>query len=238
MKVENIEKIIKSNDAFRAMSAKLDDSNEEQITVEGVAIVANWIDSHGSIFTRECLEGSLEEMIIHNTDHVRNFDSLISNQVETSLIDMSLRELGIESEGSVPAFVFKSTFTKEDNERMFREYKRGRVKYHSIEFDWQRRAEEIICVSSTYNASQEYKDNWDKYYPLVANKEVADERGWFYVYERAPIVAISAVVLGSNRLTPTLSARGFNDLKIELQEIVQQVEEQKEEKRSMFSRLG
>ena len=72
----------------------------------------------------------------------------------------------------------------------------------------------------------------------MANKEVADERGWFYVYERAPIVAISAVVLGSNRLTPTLSARGFNDLKIELPEMVQQVEEQKEEKRSMFSRLG
>ena len=49
MKVENIEKIIKSNDAFRAMSAKLDDSNEEQLTVEGVAIVANWIDSHWSV---------------------------------------------------------------------------------------------------------------------------------------------------------------------------------------------
>ena len=39
MKVENIEKIIKSNDAFRAMSAKLDDSNDEQITVEGNLLI-------------------------------------------------------------------------------------------------------------------------------------------------------------------------------------------------------
>jgi hypothetical protein len=51
---------------------------------------------------------------------------------------------------------------------------------------------------------------------MVINKEVADERGWFYVYEKAPIIEISAVVMGSNVLTPTLSERGYSDEQIRL----------------------
>ena len=49
-----------------------------------------------------------------------------------------------------------------------------------------------------------YRD-WDKYYPIVANKEVADERGFFWIVSEAKIIEGSAVVMGSNSATPTLS---------------------------------
>lgn len=214
MKIEDIRKVIDTNSNFRALSSS-SSPNEETITVNGVAITANYIDYHGSMFTRSCLEESLNEFIIHNADHERTYRSLISNDVIKSIEVKSIRELGEDRDGQIDAFVFKSTFSKEDNEDMFREYSRGRVKFHSIEFDWSRRSNEIICVNSTYNTEQKYKDNWEKYYPSVINKEVADKRGWFYVYERAPIIAISAVVIGSNKLTPTLSARGLNNISFE-----------------------
>lgn len=234
MKIEDIKKIVNSNDSFRALSTKAVELEDENITVEGVAITANYIDKHGSMFTRECLEKSLSETIIHNADHVRDFDHLISNGVEKEIREIPYSELGSDLEGNGIAFCFKSTFSKEDNERMFKQYKRNRVLYHSIEFDWSRRQAEILCVASTYNAPDEYKENWDKYYPMVANKDVADSRGWFYVYEEAPIVAVSAVVMGSNKLTPTLSARGFSDEALKFEEIVKQVEE-KQEKRSLIT---
>ena len=249
MKIEQIKDLISDNGNMRALSATASEvSQEETIVVEGVAIIANYIDKHGSIFTTDCLSESLAETVIHNADHVRDFAHLISNSVEVELREIPFSELGEDREGSATAFCFKSEFSKEDNSAMFKEYKRNRVKYHSIEFDWSRRSDEILCVASTYNAPDEYKANWDKYYDKVLNKEVADARGWFYVYEKAPIIAVSAVVLGSNKVTPTLSTRGYSEemLKVELElapvvgtEVIVEEPEPKREapKTSIFSRL-
>ena len=237
MRIEEIKKIASEKDSFRALSANqnvTDDS--ETLTVEGVAIIANYIDSHGSIFTEDCLRASLDETIIHSADHIRDYDHLISTSVEKEIRSIPFRDLGVDIEGDAIAFCFKSVFEKEDNERMYKQYKRGRVKYHSIEFDWSRRGAEIYCANRTMHG-QEYKDNWDKYYPTVVNQEVADARGWFYVYERAPIVAVSAVVLGSNKVTPTLSARGLSDEVLKL-EIEPKEDSKREEKQSIISRLS
>ena len=237
MRIEEIKKIASEKDSFRALSANqnvTDDS--ETLTVEGVAIIANYIDSHGSIFTEECLRESLNENIIHNADHIRDYDHLISTSVEKEIRSIPFIELGVDIEGNATAFCFKSVFDKDDNERMYKQYKRGRVKYHSIEFDWSRRSKELLCINNE-REGQEYKDNWDKYYPTVINKEVADARGWFYVYERAPIVAVSAVVLGSNKVTPTLSARGLSDEVLKL-EIEPKEDSKREEKQSIISRLS
>lgn len=250
MKIEQIKDLVSGNGNMRALSATASDvSDEETIVVEGVAIIANYIDKHGSIFTTDCLTESLSEIVIHNADHVRDFEHLISNSVEVAMREIPLSELGESLEGNATAFCFKSEFSKEDNPAMFRQYKRKRVKYHSIEFDWSRRGAEILCVASTFNAPEEYKENWDKYYPTVLNKEVADSRGWFYVYEKAPIIAVSAVVLGSNKVTPTLSTRGYSEemLKVELElapveaveEVVKIVEPEavRQVPTSIFSRL-
>jgi hypothetical protein len=51
---------------------------------------------------------------------------------------------------------------------------------------------------------QEDKANWDKYYPMVANKEKADEEGYFFAVTEAKIIEGSAVLKGSNYVTPTL----------------------------------
>ena len=237
MKIEEIKKIASENGNFRALSANQREvEGSEALTIDGVAIIANWIDSHGSIFTEGCLRQSLEEDIIHSGDHVRDFAHLVSNSVEKEIRSIPFRELGVDIDGDATAFCFRSQFEKDDNEYMYKQYKRNRVKYHSIEFDWSRRGKEILCISTDLNG-QEYKDNWDKYYPTVINKEVADARGWFYVYERAPIVAVSAVVLGSNKVTPTLSARGLSDEVLKL-EIEPKEDSKREEKQSIISRLS
>jgi hypothetical protein len=63
----------------------------------------------------------------------------------------------------------------------------------------------LLCINSEEKYYTEEKTNWDKYYPMVANKDVADERGCFWAVTEAKIIEGSAVVIGSNGATPTIS---------------------------------
>jgi hypothetical protein len=40
---------------------------------------------------------------------------------------------------------------------------------------------------------------------MIANKSAADEKGYFWAVTEAKLIEISAVVIGSNRITPTQS---------------------------------
>ena len=56
--------------------------------------------------------------------------------------------------------------------------------------------------------NEEYKTEkeiWDKYYPVIANKSAADEQGYFWAVTEAKVVEGSAVPIGSNQVTPTIS---------------------------------
>lgn len=56
--------------------------------------------------------------------------------------------------------------------------------------------------------NKEYKEEyeaWQTYYPMIANKEVADEEGFFFAILEAKIFKEGSMVLaGSNDITPTL----------------------------------
>lgn len=217
MNINDIRHIADDDKGFREVARHAENilKDDGAMTVEGVAITADVIDSHGSIFTRKCLEDALKGTTFHNANHIRNFENLISNEVEKELRTFKWSELGGDNDTDVTALVFRSTFKKEDNPMMYRQYRLGKVHYHSIEFDWQNRSKEIFCIKEGNN---EERKAWERYYPQVVNKEIADKRGWFYVYEKAPILGVSAVVLGSNKYTPTLSARGYkeDDLAVEI----------------------
>ena len=45
---------------------------------------------------------------------------------------------------------------------------------------------------------------WEKYYPMIANKELADSKGYFWAVKEAKMIEESAVPVGSNSITPTL----------------------------------
>ena len=217
MNIDDIRHIADDDKGFREVARRAENilKDDGTMTVEGVAITANLIDSHGSIFTRECLKDALKGTTFHNANHIRDFENLISNEVEKELRTFKWSELGGDDDTDVTALVFRSKFTEEDNPMMYRQYKLGKVHYHSIEFDWQNRSREIYCIRE---GNDKEREAWKRYYPQVVNKKIADKRGWFYVYEKAPILGVSAVVLGSNKYTPTLSARGYkeDDLVVEM----------------------
>ena len=45
------------------------------------------------------------------------------------------------------------------------------------------------------------KEAWDKYYHMIANNNLADEKGYFWAVKEAKLIEISCVTDGSNELT-------------------------------------
>ena len=52
--------------------------------------------------------------------------------------------------------------------------------------------------------------NWEEFYPLVINKDKVNARGFFWYVTEVKLFEISAVLFGSNELTPTVSTSKNN----------------------------
>ena len=49
---------------------------------------------------------------------------------------------------------------------------------------------------------------WDKYINQVINRDASEEQGYFWAVTEAKVIEGSAVVMGSNYATPTISVTG------------------------------
>lgn len=138
-------------------------------------------------------------------EHEMEFDKIIAD----SLVDefkaytktLAWSELGYDYQGFTEALIFDVKIKKDVNEFMFNLYKNGRVSQHSVGM---RYIKIFMCVDSNEPMYSSEKANWDKYYPQVANKEVADEKGYFWAVTEAKVIEGSAVVKGSNYCTPVM----------------------------------
>lgn len=179
------------------------------LRVKVVANTANWIDSHMDMILPDAPAKSIKErkgMIPSLHSHLHTFEGEIGDTVEIYLQDVSLRELGLNKAGTTQAVIFISDIIKEYNPRVFDKYKRGKVKQHSIGLQYMK----LDLAINDAEWGKE-KDFWDKYYPQVINKEVADAKGYFWVVPEYKLIENSAVLFGSNILTPTLD----NNMKAE-----------------------
>jgi hypothetical protein len=52
---------------------------------------------------------------------------------------------------------------------------------------------------------KQYKENWDKYYPQVINKDLVDKYGYFFAVVEAKILENSCVLFGANENTGVYS---------------------------------
>jgi len=134
------------------------------------------------------------------------FESIISDSVKATATDFSWSDLGFKYAGTTQALVFDAEIEKNRNTYMAEQYQKGRVKQHSVGM---RYVKYVLAMDSDSPADREEKKMWDKYYPQIANKETADEQGYFFAVLEAKVIEGSAVVLGSNYATPTISVEGL-----------------------------
>lgn len=176
------------------------------IRVKVVINTTNIIDSHRDCHIPNLWKKSISEQRKTKLlkEHKASFENIISDNVVPTTKNMSWKDLGLGFDGTTQALIFDAEIKEDRNPYMFEQYKRGYVDNHSVGMKY---VNYVMCVNSEEKWAAEEKSNWDKYYPEVVNKEIADEYGYFYAVLEAKIIEGSAVVYGSNYATPTLSVK-------------------------------
>jgi hypothetical protein len=96
--------------------------------------------------------------------------------------------------------VYEAVIKRERNEEMFKNYLNGWVLNHSVGM---RYVKILFCYDSNDPSDSQNKENFDKYYDSIFNKDDVSE--YFWAVLEAKNIEGSAVVKGSNFLTPVLS---------------------------------
>lgn len=177
------------------------------LNVSAIINTSNWLDSCLDCHMPGLWAKSLSEnkMLMHLQEHNMAFDHIISDgpDLKAYTKNFSWAELGYTYKGKTEALVFDSVVRQSRNPFMFDQYAKGYVKNHSVYMMY---VKMVLCINEEtdleYGAEYEA---WQKYYPEIANKELADEKGYFWAILEAKVLEGSAVPLGANIVTPTLS---------------------------------
>lgn len=182
------------------------------LKVRVIINTTNLMDSHKDVHLPGIWEKSLKEnkRIKHKQEHGHRFKDIISDGEDLKAFTKSYewRELGYDIEGKTQALVFDSTVKQSRNSEMYGEYKAGNVDNHSVGMMYTKM---LLAMNSDKEEHAQYKINWDKYYPEIANKVAADKSGYFWPVLEAKAREGSAVPDGSNHITPTLSRKAHSE---------------------------
>lgn len=171
-----------------------------KITVKFVVNSCGIFDSHRDVHVKGCWNKTAKEnkYFLHLKEHKSTFEDIISDDVKLSIEEVEIQ--GVKAE----CLVATSNIDKKDNPLMFDKYKNGKVKQHSVGMQYIM-DKLYLCINSEHEEDKEEKENWDKYYEQVINKDELNEVGYFWAVAEAKAREGSAVPFGSNSETPTIS---------------------------------
>jgi len=177
---------------------------QDSFNVSVAINTTNLMDSHSDVHIPNIWNKSLKEQknLYLLQEHKMEFKSIISDKVKAIAKTMTWKELGYNYEGNTQALIFNASVSKDDNGYMADLYAKGKVRNHSVGM---RYVSLDLAMNSDNPADKAEKKIWDKYINEIANKEEAEAQGYFWAVTEAKIVEGSAVPLGSNFATPTIS---------------------------------
>lgn len=188
------------NNNFVLKSVNIDD---ETIKVKVILSTANYLDSHMDVHIAGNWKKTLKENknILHLQEHKMTFDHIIADDEDVNVYTaiMNWKDIGFNYLGETEVLIMESIVRKDVNPFMFKLYKQNKVKNHSVGMFYVK-----LLLAVNDKEMKEEKSNWDTYYPLIVNPEIADEKGYFWVVKESKLIEGSAVVRGSNPTTSTL----------------------------------
>lgn len=199
------------NVAVKSFSAsKADLIDKEEIDVICVINTTKLLDSHRDVHIDGLWDKSLSEnmRIKHLQEHKMAFDKIIADKEDLKAYtkEYTWKQLGYNVAGKTQALVFESKIRKERNPYMFEQYSKGNVDNHSVGM---RYVKMVTCINDEDYPTQ--KENWDKYAPMVANSEELERSKYFWAVLEAKAIEGSAVPIGSNTITPTISTKSAEE---------------------------
>jgi len=193
----NTTKAVKAEDLLEK------DSIEAKLAIN----TTNVLDSHGDLHLNGMWDKSIKETgsrVLHLQEHKRTFKDTIARgkNLKVYTETVAWKDLGFKMDGETEVLTFDSNILKSENDYMFGEYAKGNVSEHSVGMMY---VKMTTCINDEDYPVQ--KENWDKYAPMVANKSALKSTNVFWAVSEAKVIEGSAVPLGSNSFTPTVSIK-------------------------------
>jgi len=171
-----------------------------------IANTYNWMDSHSDVHLSGVFSKSIAERgakIPHLYDHKFELTARVGKAIKLEERQISWRELGQGKTGMTEALFLESEIRRSWNDKLFADYLNNEVDQHSV-------AMQYVKVALAINDEDEYPKEyqvWAEHIGKVGNRAQAEAQGFFFAVSEAKLIEVSAVLLGSNELTPTLGTK-------------------------------
>lgn len=203
----NANKAIDINTLEANFTPKIENITSDIIEVKALINSTNIIDSHMDLHTIKTWNKSVNENKTTYVlqEHKNSFTHVISRKGLNTNEVMNFKDFGL-ADMDFTANISTFTLKKEDNPFMFEQYATGKVNNHSVGMMYVRGKLELAYYDEESEKNMEF---FEKYKAQAINPEVADDNGYFWVVSEAVKREGSAVVFGSNPITPTLEVKNY-----------------------------
>jgi hypothetical protein len=201
-----------SKGAFADKAKPLYENDEDKGIVKRT-VVANtywWMDSHSDVHIgrNEGSDVALFSKSIASKgtkippidQHKWDLDSVMGKTLNIYEAPISWRALGVGKTGMTEALLADVEIQKAKNARRYENYKNDEIDQHSVGMRY-------IDIQLAVDDPEEYPKEyavWSKYIAKIGNRQEVEKQGYFFPVMEAELREYSAVISGSNILTPTM----------------------------------
>lgn len=188
-------------------------SNDKEAGILKRTILANtywWMDSHSDVHLGR---GSEEESAIFSESikgrankifpidqHNFSLDGRMGKTINLYEAPISWRALGVGKTGMTEGLFADAEIHKDKNEKRYKDYLNDEIDQHSVGMRY-------IDIQLAVNDEEEYPKEasiFNKYINKIGNRQAVEKQGFFFAVGKAHLGEYSAVISGSNELTPTM----------------------------------
>lgn len=189
----------------KALTTSTDKDTDEAIFRTVIGNTYYWMDSHDDVHLDSTFTKSIKERsdsIFHLHDHIYQITAKVGQPQKIYESSVLWSDLGVNKSGYTTGLFLDSKILKSYNELIFDQYRTKQIDQHSVgmyyvKFDL------AVDDKDFEEGYKIYSSNIDK----IGNREKAEEKGYFWAVAEAKLIEISAVLQGSNELTPTIDAK-------------------------------
>lgn len=182
-----------------------------EIQVDAIANLSGWCDSYMDVMIKDNWNKTISDkaIVYHLKNHKYETDYIVGKDPELYTKMFPLEYFGITSDViKAQALMMKSIVSKDYDKKTFVLYRDGQIKQHSIGL---RYIQIVLCMNSDLEEDSQYKKNWDRYYPVIINKDLVDQYRYFFAVIEAQILENSCVLFGANKNTGVYSTSKADD---------------------------
>lgn len=167
----------------------------------------NYLDSHGDVHINGLWDVSIRDQknkLYYLINHNLEIGSVVGypKDVEAYVKTLNWSDLGRSYPGTTQALIFKVLLTEKANKDALAILVDRQPIENSVRMQY---ISMTLCINDNDPEFKAEYENFYKYLPVIANKEDAMERGYFWAITEAKIFKEGSMVLaGSNDATPVL----------------------------------